>query len=55
MNGVLLAGVVLTVVGVVGYAVGTLGAIFAGRAFTVTAVMLGIALLAIGQSGGDEE
>lgn len=45
-----LLGVGLTVVGVCGYAVGTVVA-YPGRAFSLTAVMLGITLVAIGDRG----
>lgn len=54
MNRVLAAGVVLTAAGLAGYAAGVRTAYF-GRAFSVTAVMLGITLIAIrrvGRSGG---
>lgn len=47
MNRVRTAGVVTTVLGVVGYGVGTLVA-YPGRAFSVTAVMVGITLWAVG-------
>ena len=46
MNRVLAAGVVLTVAGIAGYAVGLEDA-YPGRAFSVTAVMVGITLIAI--------
>lgn len=45
------AGIVLTVAGVVGYAVGTAVA-YPGRAFTVAAVMIGLALAAVGTANG---
>lgn len=43
------AGLVLTVLGLLGYGAGILAA-YPGRAFSVTAVMLGITLLAIGNA-----
>ena len=43
----LLAGAGLILLGVVGYAVGVVAA-YPGRAFSVTGVMVGIALIAIG-------
>jgi len=46
MNRVLAAGAVLALVGVAGYAAGILTA-YPGRAFSVTAVMFGITLIAI--------
>jgi hypothetical protein len=46
-----LVGAGLTAVGVCGYAVGTLVA-YPGRAFSLTAVMLGITLAAIGDHRG---
>lgn len=49
MNVVLAAGIGLTTVGVAGYLVG-LGVAYPGRAFSVTGVMLGITLVAIGRS-----
>lgn len=54
MNRTLVAGFLLTGVGVVGYAVGVVVA-YGGRAFSVTAVMLGISLMAVGRSGGEVE
>lgn len=53
MNRELALGTVLTGVGVVGYAVGTLVS-YPGRAFTVTAVMVGITLLVIGKAARQE-
>lgn len=50
MNRVLAAGIVLTVAGVVGYGLGVFVA-YPGRAFSVTAVIVGVALFAIGQAG----
>ncbi|AGB30666.1 hypothetical protein C488_10413 [Natrinema pellirubrum DSM 15624] len=46
MNRVRLAGIGLIAVGVVGYVVGVSVA-YAGRAFSLTAVMIGITLVAI--------
>lgn len=56
MDRTTLAGIVLTVVGIVGYAVGVAGdlgllPVIEGRAFAVTGVMVGITLWALG--GGD--
>lgn len=58
MDRTTLAGIVLTVGGLVGYAVGIAGdaglvPVVEGRAFSVTGVMVGITLLALG-SGGEE-
>ena len=58
MNVVLAAGISLTTAGVAGYLVG-LAVAYPGRAFSVTGVMIGITLVAIGRSsgsagGGDE-
>lgn len=47
MNGALGAGVALSVAGVVGYVVGVI-APYPGRAFAITAVMLGMTLVAVG-------
>ncbi|WP_164974778.1 hypothetical protein [Halegenticoccus tardaugens] len=52
MDRALTAGVVLTGAGLVGYAVG-LVAPYPGRAFSVTGVMIGVTLLAVGY-GGEE-
>jgi len=49
MDRTFLAGTGLTVVGVCGYVVGVLVA-YPGRAFSLTALMLGITLAAIGDS-----
>ncbi|MFC4551596.1 MULTISPECIES: hypothetical protein [Halorussus] len=49
MNSALAAGVALTAAGLVGYLVGIL-APYPGRAFSVTGVMVGITLLAIGSA-----
>jgi hypothetical protein len=46
MNRVLAAGVVLTAAGIAGYAAGVMAA-YPGRAFSVTAIMVGITLVAI--------
>lgn len=51
MNTVLLIGMVLTGVGLVGYVTG-ISMAFPGRAFSVTAVMVGLTLVAIGRSYG---
>ncbi|WP_435178695.1 hypothetical protein [Halorussus sp. AFM4] len=50
MNPSLAAGAALTVAGVVGYLVGVVEP-YPGRAFSVTAVMVGVTLLAIGRGG----
>ncbi|WP_191965857.1 MULTISPECIES: hypothetical protein [Haloferax] len=47
MNRVRTAGVVVTVFGVAGYVAGTL-VVYPGRAFSLTAVMAGITLWAVG-------
>jgi hypothetical protein len=47
MNRLLLAGVVLTVLSLLGYVVGVLEP-YPGRAFSVTGVMVGVTLLALG-------
>lgn len=52
MNAALAAGVALTLVGVAGYLAG-LVAPYPGRAFSVTGVMVGITLLAVGAAGGE--
>jgi hypothetical protein len=46
MNRVLAAGVVLTAAGIAGYVAGVVAA-YPGRAFSVTAIMVGITLVAI--------
>jgi len=46
-------GVALTVGGVVGYLAGAVAA-YPGRAFTLTAVMVGVTLLAVGRSDTGE-
>lgn len=53
MNPALAAGAALTAVGLLGYAAGTAVA-FPGRAFAVTAVMVGVTLLAMRRSFGGE-
>lgn len=52
MNRTLALGIALTGGGVLGYAAGIVTP-YPGRAFTVTAVMVGVTLLAIGQNGGE--
>lgn len=52
MNTARTGGAVLTVAGVAGYLAG-LAAPYPGRAFSVTGVMVGITLLAIGSAGGE--
>lgn len=52
MNRVLAAGTVLTVLGVVGYGAGVFVA-YGGRAFSVTAFMLGVSFLAVGRTGSE--
>ncbi len=59
MNTALAAGLALTLAGLVGYLVGVV-APYPGRAFSVTGVMVGITLLAIGrwddgESGNGDE
>ena len=51
MNTVLLIGMLLTGVGIIGYVIG-ISMAFPGRAFSVTAVMVGLTLVAIGRSKG---
>lgn len=46
-------GVALTGLGLAGYVAGTVGA-YPGRSFSVTAVMVGVTLLAVGRSGEGE-
>ncbi|MFB6217596.1 MAG: hypothetical protein ABEH77_00195 [Halobacteriaceae archaeon] len=53
MNPALAAGVLLTVAGLVGYAAGV-AAPFPGRAFAVTAVMVGVTLAAMRDAIGGE-
>ncbi|SEW12832.1 hypothetical protein [Halobacterium jilantaiense] len=53
MNRIRAAGVVLTIGGVAGYLAG-LATPYPGRAFSVTAVMVGVTLAAIGTDGGGE-
>ena len=49
MNRTLGVGIALSVLGVVGYAAGVATA-YPGRSFSVTAVMVGLTLVAIGRS-----
>lgn len=53
MNTALAAGLALTLAGLVGYLVGIV-APYPGRAFSVTGVMVGITLLAIGRSDANK-
>ena len=46
MNRILAAGILLTGAGVLGYAAGVVAA-YPGRSFSVTAVMLGLTLIAV--------
>lgn len=50
MNTVLAVGGVLTVAGLAGYLIGLVAA-YPGRAFSVTGVMVGVTLVAIGLGG----
>ena len=52
MNRSLALGGALTAAGVVGYAAG-IATQYPGRAFSVTAVMVGLTLLVVGRAGGD--
>lgn len=54
MNGVLVAGLLVTVISLIGYGLGIV-TVYPGRAFTVTGIMLGLTLLAIGRSEGVNE
>lgn len=54
MEADLFAGIVFTVLGLVGYVVGTAVA-YPGRSLSVTALMAGITLVAIGRAGGEED
>ena len=54
MNRVSLVGGVFTVAGLVGYLFGVTVA-YPGRAFSVTAVMVGLTLMVIGSRGQTEE
>ncbi|MFC5365639.1 hypothetical protein [Salinirubrum litoreum] len=47
MDRVVAAGIALTVLGLVGYVVGVVAA-YPGRAFSVTGVMVGLTLVAVG-------
>lgn len=49
MNTVFAAGVLLSLAGTIGYLVG-LGVSYPGRAFSLTVVMVGLTLFAIGSS-----
>lgn len=51
MDSAFTAGTAITVVGVAGYAVGTAVA-YPGRAFSLTAVMVGLTLVAVGSANG---
>lgn len=53
MNRIIGSGVVFTVLGVVGYSIGVFVS-YPGRAFSITAVMIGISLLAIGRRSQKE-
>lgn len=53
MNTAMAAGIGFTLAGLVGYLVGLTTA-YPGRAFSVTSVMVGIALLVVGADGGAE-
>jgi hypothetical protein len=50
MNAELAAGAALTTLGIVGYVVGVL-APYPGRAFSLSGVMVGVTLLALGSGG----
>lgn len=52
MNRTLAFGAGLTAAGALGYAAGVVRP-YPGRAFAVTAVMVGVTLLAVGRAGGD--
>jgi len=54
MNRLFVAGVALTLVGIAGYAVGTSVA-YPGRSASVTAVMVGLTVAAVGHSTPTEE
>jgi len=51
MNAIAAAGLGLTALGLAGYVVG-LVAPYPGRAFSLTALMLGLTVAAVGRSGG---
>jgi hypothetical protein len=51
MNRTLLAGIGLTAAGVVGYVVGVAEP-YPGRAFSLSGVMVGLTLVAVGSGGG---
>lgn len=48
MRRVAIAGAALTVVSLAGYVAGVSGHAFPGRSFTVTGILVGIALLVVG-------
>lgn len=52
MNRLVAIGLALVVVGLLGYALGTMIP-YAGRAFSVTAVMVGVTLVAVRGVGGE--
>lgn len=54
MNRTLLAGIALTAAGVVGYAVGVARP-YPGRAFSLSGVMIGLTLVAVGSGGTIED
>ncbi|EMA09098.1 hypothetical protein SAMN05443574_1188 [Haloarcula vallismortis] len=54
MNRLFVAGVALTLVGIAGYAVGTTVA-YPGRSASVTAVMVGLTVAAVGHSTPAED
>ncbi len=54
MNRSFVAGIVFTVFGLVGYLIGIVAA-YPGRAFSITGVMVGITLVAIGNATRPEE
>lgn len=54
MNGLLTAGIVLTGLGVLGYATGIVIP-YPGRSLSVTALMIGITLIAISRSRNGQE
>jgi hypothetical protein len=51
MNRTFALGAALTGLGIVGYGLGT-AVVYPGRAFSVTALMVGVALLAVGYGDG---
>jgi hypothetical protein len=54
MHPAAIAGAVLTLVGVAGYVAGV-AVPYPGRAFSITAVMVGLTVLSIGRVPGEEE